>query len=251
MWLSLPQIEEVELVTHTLLESSSWLDWWSCAAWSMILLNCNDEVKCYFLFVAGAWTRMMMAHISLLLWVNTVLKRWNEVLAKLKLNLIYVAWMELRNASIFNAFRLFPSYFISKAAKKSSHTFWGILKDSILWAVVNTVFQADKGSLSGFTVQAFGQQPVLQGILSREGPASSSFSQTPSKWGKGKKFWNILTSFFSAGGRHMRAALAHLAGPWGGDWMVEVLHSRYFVPFHHLPPVSVASRVPFLPLYQK
>ena len=49
------EIEEVESAACTLLEASFW---------SVILEKCNDEAKCYCLFVAGARTQMMVALIS-------------------------------------------------------------------------------------------------------------------------------------------------------------------------------------------
>ena len=48
------EIEEVESAAHHILEVSSWMDWWICAAWSVVLPNCIVDAKCYSLFVAGA-----------------------------------------------------------------------------------------------------------------------------------------------------------------------------------------------------
>ena len=46
------EIKKVE--SATLLEEVSWMDWSLYATWAIILKKCDDEVKCYCLFVAGA-----------------------------------------------------------------------------------------------------------------------------------------------------------------------------------------------------
>ena len=78
----------------------SWLDWWLYATGAMFLEKCDDEAKCYCLLVAGARTRMTVAGISFILWANTVLKYWDAVLCKVKLNQTHEIHMELWNAPI-------------------------------------------------------------------------------------------------------------------------------------------------------
>ena len=46
----------------------------------------------------------------------------DAVLAKVKFNILYDAWMALRNAFVFGALQLFLLDLISKATNKSSHT---------------------------------------------------------------------------------------------------------------------------------
>ena len=53
----------------------------------------------------------------------------------------------------------------------------------------------------------------LKTTFTRKGPVAKS-SQTPKKWKTGKKFWD-LTFLYAMGGRHIRAVLELLAGPWG------------------------------------
>ena len=48
------EIEEVELADRTLFEAAFWMDWWLYATWSVILEKCDNEGKCYHLFVAVA-----------------------------------------------------------------------------------------------------------------------------------------------------------------------------------------------------
>ena len=94
------------------------MDWWLYAAQSMILLNCNDEPKCYHHLVARTQTQMMMTCIASVFWAITMLKLRDVVLATVKVILLWDAWMELRNASVFSVFHLF-ALDISKAAEKS------------------------------------------------------------------------------------------------------------------------------------
>ena len=50
---------------------------------------------------------------------------------------------------------------------------------------------------------------------SRKGTASTTSFQTPSKHGKGKRFWKLLVPFLATVGRHIRVALVLLASPQG------------------------------------
>ena len=84
------KIEDVEFAARTLLEASSEMDWWLYAAWSMILERCDDKAKTHPLSVAGAWTQMMVAHISSMLWANTILKL-HAALVKVNSNLTFDA----------------------------------------------------------------------------------------------------------------------------------------------------------------
>ena len=47
------------------------MHWWPHAARSMILKKCDDEAKCYHLFVTGTRTQMVVACISYMFWAKT------------------------------------------------------------------------------------------------------------------------------------------------------------------------------------
>ena len=84
-----------------------------CCLVSMVLPICNDEAKCYCLFVAVAHKQVMMVYFASVLWTNTML-------ARVKTKRTYDVCMELRNTYISSVFRVFPPDLISKAAEKSN-----------------------------------------------------------------------------------------------------------------------------------
>ena len=56
-----------------------------------------------------------------------------------------------------------------------------------------------------------------------------------------RRSFRSLSSLSVAGGRHLRVVLVRLGDLRDGVWTIEVLHSGYWVPFHHFPLVLQCS----------
>ena len=145
-------------------------------SWSMALSDIKDETKYYHLFVAGAWTQMMIACIGSYLWVSTILRHRDMMLTKMKVSITCEAKMGLMAALVFCLTELLPMELVSKAVDSSSKLCMMIWFDPVV---------QEARTPSG-----------------RKGTTLKVFSMTFSKSGRGKKFWVLLAFFPAAGGRH-------------------------------------------------
>ena len=143
------------------------MDWWLVAVWDIVMPNSPDKTKCHHLFLAGARI-IMISKIASVLWMNSILKRWDAVLSCLSLDLIFEQWIELRNAPVYPAKDLLPSSLILLVAKKSSQ----VLRDDVIRNVVTCEAQPPRSPR---------QQASVRPRSSTIHPSEPASSRTPSK----------------------------------------------------------------------
>ena len=154
--------------------------------------------------------------------------------------------MDLRNASLSGSSELFPK----DAVEKSS---WVLHDETIYKAIAlkkpakksTKKLQFSKLAWQSKTLKHPGSQPSRP-ASEKETPSACTFgSKTPSSCGRHRreeKFWISFASLSAAGGSYYKAAL-EVSCCRTDHWRMEVLRSRYLIPFHHLSPVS---REPFV-----
>ena len=196
----------------------------------------------------------MMAKNALILWVKIRPKRWDALSSKTKANSTQEAEVELKNTVVYGSAELLLAELIEEATEKLSQA----MHDEAIRKVVS--FKKKKKNLNWKQPPVHGLKPKssfyiwpdtsrLSRTPSSRKEYSAKTSQTPNRYGRGKKFWDFSTSFLAASWRY--SMLGQHWHPWQAlreyDWMVEILRIGYLVPFHHLPPVSQELlRVPFL-----
>ena len=114
------------------LEATSWMDWWTFVARSMTLSSSGDHHKVKRLIVARASCQLLVAKTASTMWANLLLMRHDTVLAKVKDNVSFEFFMNLRNSPLLNESELFPEDAVEKAIVKASQVLHG---EAILKAV--------------------------------------------------------------------------------------------------------------------
>ena len=89
------KVEDLEATARTLLEVTSWMDWWTYAGKSLALCSSSytDMVNCP--FVVGARCQLLVAKTASTSWVNVLLKRLDAFLGKLKGNIRFESFLKL------------------------------------------------------------------------------------------------------------------------------------------------------------
>ena len=70
------------MAAHTIIEATSWMDWWMFAARSMALSSSRDAYKVRHLFAAEAHCQLLVTKTASTVWANLLLKRYNAVWPK-------------------------------------------------------------------------------------------------------------------------------------------------------------------------
>ena len=112
------EAEELEAALRSVVEATSWMDWWTYAMKSLSLKSTDDARVVRRLSLAGARCHLLVAKTSSTLWANMALKRRDAVLAKVTLS--FKSFMELRNAKISLGTELSPAGVLDKTIEKSS-----------------------------------------------------------------------------------------------------------------------------------
>ena len=68
------EIEDVRVAASTLLETTSWMDWWFYADKSLAMWDTNERAKVKYLFMAIATTQLPVDKTASTIWANTLLK---------------------------------------------------------------------------------------------------------------------------------------------------------------------------------
>ena len=102
-----------------IVETTSWIDWWTFAAKSMALNGLKDsKILSHLLIVAGARCLLLVAKTTPTLSASLILKCRDVVSTKVKDN-IFESFMDLRNAPLSGSSEFFPKDAVEKAIEKS------------------------------------------------------------------------------------------------------------------------------------
>ena len=224
----------------------SWMDWSTFATKSMDLSGLEDSHRIHYLFVAGVCCQIQVAETASTFWDNFLLKHHDAILGKIKDDISFESFMDLRNSLFSGSAELFPKETVEKAIEKSSH----ILHDMAIRKAMSQNRPAKKHAkqlqFSQFSRQS---QPSkhsrLQPCRQSSGKGSSSIPSSGSKipspsgrHGRGKKFegFSLLSQPEVGGvpGQHWDFWNSY----WAEEWTLEILCSGYMILFHHFPPVA-------------
>ena len=214
---------------RSIVEATSWMDWWTFSVKSLALKSSSDARLVHRLSLAGGRCQLLVAKIASALWINLVLKQRDAVMGKVKDSISFESFMDLRNARLCNLTELFPSEILEKAVVKSSR----VLHDEVIRNAVSQDKQnACLGHLQSLhTVRQLPlpRRPPRLHPLCLAGGRERSFDgfSPPSELQVGgvlRRHWRVWQSFGSY------------------KWTVAVLQQGYRVPFHHLPLVLLEHR---------
>ena len=121
--LSSSEAEDMEAAMWSIVEATSWMDWWRFAMKSLALKYSSDACLIRRLSLAGARCQFLVAKTASTLWANLVLKKCDTVLAKVKDSISFESLMNLRNVRLSNSTDLFPAVILEKAVEKSLRVF--------------------------------------------------------------------------------------------------------------------------------
>ena len=108
------EAEDMEAAMHSIVEASSWMDWWTFAMQSLALQSSRDSR----LSLGGCRCQFLVAKTTSTLWANIVLKQLDAVLVKVKDSLSFKSFMDLRNPQP-SFTKLFPDV-LELAVERSS-----------------------------------------------------------------------------------------------------------------------------------
>ena len=87
----------MEAAAHSIVEATSWMDWWTFAMRSLALKFTDDSCLVRRLSLAAARCLLPIAKMAFALRANIILKRRDAVLAKVKDSVSFESFMDLRN----------------------------------------------------------------------------------------------------------------------------------------------------------
>ena len=196
--LSSSEAEDMEAAMQSIVEATTWMDWWTFAMKSLAFQSSSDARFVCRLSLVGTRCQLLMAKTASTLWANLVLKRHDTVLAKVKDSISFESFMDLHNARLSNSTELFPADILEKAVERSSKV---LHNEAIRKAEVQEKPQ-HKGMKLHFLQQSRQQPPPQQqskwscGSSSGKSSFFSAFSSSSSskasssssrRW-KGKRF---------------------------------------------------------------
>ena len=150
----------MEAVARSIVEATSWMDWWTCALRSLAMKSIDDGWLVLRMSLAGARCQFLVAKTASTLWANIILKRRDAVLANVKDS------MDLRNSFISTGDELFPNDVLQQAVEKSSK----IVHDEAIHKAVTL----DKPSSRGKKLQFSSLPHKPQGLPPKKSTGSSS-----------------------------------------------------------------------------
>ena len=239
--LSSSEAEDLEAAVLTLIEATSWMNWWKFAARSMALSSSSDhhKVKCF--FVAGARCQLLVAKTVSTMWANLILKRCDAILAKVKDNILFESFMDLQNSPLSGSSELFPKDAAEKTIVKASR----VSHDkAVRMAVIIENPSKKPQKLLQFSESAKQSQSSKHSSHQSSRQSQAGLPVLPHLQAQ-----NLLSPVSAGGGRSFEGSLLPSMLQVGGilvwhwpswsslgaeDWTVEVLYSGYRIPFHHL-----------------
>ena len=113
------EVEDMEAAFRSIVEATSWMDWWTYAMKSLSLKSADDARHVCHLSLARAGCQLLVAKTASTLWANVILKHQDALLAKVKDSMSFESCVDLRNAKIFAGSELFRTEVLENAVKKS------------------------------------------------------------------------------------------------------------------------------------
>ena len=132
---------DMEAALRSIVEATSWMDWWTYAMKSLSLKSTDDTRLLRRFSMATARCQLLVVKTASTLWANVILKRRDAVLAKVKDAMSFESYNDLRNSKILSGEELFPADVLEKAIEKSLT----VLHDE----ATRKVFTRDKPSTCG------------------------------------------------------------------------------------------------------
>ena len=78
------EAEDLKAAVQSIIEATSWMDWWTFTVKSMALKSAQEVQLIKQLCIAGADCQMLVAKTASTVWANLILKRQDAVLTKVK-----------------------------------------------------------------------------------------------------------------------------------------------------------------------
>ena len=89
------EVEDLVAAMRTLLEATSWTDWWFYDAKPFSMRDTNKKTKVQCLFVTGTRMHLLVTKTALMICANSMLKQCDAVLGKVKDNISSDSFMDL------------------------------------------------------------------------------------------------------------------------------------------------------------
>ena len=140
--LSSSEAEDVEAAVRSIIEASSWLNWWTFTVKSMALRFSQEVRMLKQLCIAGARCQLLVEKTVSTVWVNLVLKWRDAVIMKVKDSISFESFMDLWNLQWPGSSELFPTEAVEKAVEK----LLSVLHDEAIRKTVSTEKSAFKSS---------------------------------------------------------------------------------------------------------
>ena len=109
------ELKDLEATVRTLLEVTSWRNWWFYIAKS--LCDTSEKAKVQHLLVVSARMQLLVAKTASTIWANSTLKWCDAMLGKVKDNISFELFIELCNGLLSGSTELFPQGALQRAAK--------------------------------------------------------------------------------------------------------------------------------------
>ena len=126
------KIKDLEASARTLLEVTSWVDWWFYNTKSLPMSDCSRRAKVEDFFVTGDRMQLLLVETTSTIWANSVLKYRDALMGKVKDDVSLESFMEVHNALLSCLTELFLPGVLERAAEKSS---WVLHDEAIMEAV--------------------------------------------------------------------------------------------------------------------
>ena len=118
--LSSSEAEDMEVALRFIVETTSWMDWWTYAVKSLALQSSTDTRLVCRLSLAGARCQLLLAKTTSTVWANLVLKRFDSVLAKVNDSISFESFMNLHSARLSYCSELFLPDILERAVERYS-----------------------------------------------------------------------------------------------------------------------------------
>ena len=133
--------EDMEAAPRSIVEATSWMDWWTFAMRSLALKSTNDGRLVRRLSLAGARCQLLVAKTASTLWANISLRAgmWSWLRSRTLMS--FESFMDLRNSTISLGDTLFPVGVPKLAIEKASK----VLHDETIRKTLTCAKPANRG----------------------------------------------------------------------------------------------------------
>ena len=118
--LSSSEAEDVEAAMRSIVEATSWMDWWMFSMKFLAHKSYGGACLIRCLSLAGTRCQILLPKTDSTLWASRLLNGHNAVLVKVKYSISFESFMDLDNDRLSNSTELLPVGVLEKAVEKSS-----------------------------------------------------------------------------------------------------------------------------------